>query len=381
MTALAERPTFVDGQVVAAADLDGSVDYARDSLARHLRVQHLWGIVSGLELSGEERQTQNGDPYVEVTVGAGLAVDGNGRAILVGEPARLSESTFDQLNVAIADPEARYPVFLVGLDRAAASAAAGRVGRCGGGGAGRVAEAWEIVFERPGADLDLDAQPAPAVGDGPGDGSGNRWRLLLGFVQWQASLSRFTAVSGSADGVGRTYAGLRAGSVCAAAGRLRLVGGDRFEDGAPALVLEAGDEGGLSFGLQDASGRVSPVLTVDGSGNLEVTGKIRGALSGTVQVESGLATDGLLLPAGKADQVAHYQVTPLFGPPPASLPAPPAGEQWVGHPLECRVVDGRVRSRFRWVLTDGSDQQVRFNPCQYTVLFHTADEDGEEGGS
>ena len=113
---LGRRAVFSEGQIVAAADLNHVVEHARATQARHERYLHLPGIAEGLALTGEPRQTSGGQDYVEVTAGAGLAVDGTGRHLVVAEPEKLSADRFDQLNVAINDPEAYYPVFLTGRD-------------------------------------------------------------------------------------------------------------------------------------------------------------------------------------------------------------------------------------------------------------------------
>ena len=47
------RATFFEGQVVSGADLNLTVSYDRDAAARHLRLQHTWGIVTGLEMTLE----------------------------------------------------------------------------------------------------------------------------------------------------------------------------------------------------------------------------------------------------------------------------------------------------------------------------------------
>lgn len=379
-----ERATFFEGQVVGAADLNHTVAYGRDALARHQRSQHLWGIVTGLELAGEKRTTPGGDPYVDVAAAPGLAIDGTGRAIVVVEEARLSDALFDQLNVAIADPEAYYPVFLEGRDREATGGAVAAVGRCERGGATRIAEGWEITFGRSGDELDLDLQQTIEVGDGAGAGG---WRILLGFVQWDAALARFKAVKDEVEGVGRRYAGVRAGEVQGAGGKLVLRSGARNEDGAPALEITSADDGLLAFGPQDASGRVTPVLKVDTAGNLEVTGKIVGALAGGVQVESGVATDGMLLPlpAGIKQKavddgkvVLQVHVTPRYQEV-TLTPAPPAGERWLPTPIECRVEGRRVFSRVRWRRTGAAPppDQERSGACDYTLMaFPAGDEEG-----
>jgi len=94
----------------------------RSQQARHERFLHLWGIASGLDVTGKEKQTAAGTKYQEITLSPGVAIDGTGREIVVPEAERLSDDLFDQLNVAIADKDAWYPVFLIGRDEPAPGA-------------------------------------------------------------------------------------------------------------------------------------------------------------------------------------------------------------------------------------------------------------------
>jgi len=376
-----ERARFFESQVISAADLNHAGAYDRDALARHQRSQHLWGIATGLELAGEKRTTPGGDPYVDIAVAPGLAIDGTGRAIVVWEEAQVSDALFDQFNIDTGKAGVFYPVFLEGRDREVAAGGTA-VGRCASGGTSRIAEGWEITFGRPGDELDLDLQQTVAVGDGTGAGG---WRILLGFVEWDSTLRRFKSVKDEADGVGRRYAGVRAGEVEGAGGRLVLRSGARSVDGAPALEITAADDGLLAFGPQDALGRVTPVLTVDTAGNLEVTGKIVGALAGGVQVESGVATDGMLLPlpAGikqaavdDGSVVLQVHVTPHFQEV-VLAPAPPANHRWLPTPIECRVEGRRVFARFRWRRTDnGTPDQELPGTCDYTLMAFPSKEGG-----
>src|SRR5215813_11634426 len=108
-----ERPIFFENQILGAADLTATVEYDRGQQARHNRYVHLWGIAGGLELAGKDKETSTGEKYQEITLSPGMAIDGTGREIVVPEAEQLSEDLFDQRNVAIADPDARYPVFLI----------------------------------------------------------------------------------------------------------------------------------------------------------------------------------------------------------------------------------------------------------------------------
>src|SRR5262245_47631178 len=118
-----QRPLFFEGQILGALDLEAALEYARGQDARHERYLHTWGIASGLKLSPTPKQLELPGgvtvDYVEVLLSPGVAVDGHGREIVVPEERRLSEDDFDQLNVAINDPAALYPVLLIGRDRPA----------------------------------------------------------------------------------------------------------------------------------------------------------------------------------------------------------------------------------------------------------------------
>src|SRR5258706_15969369 len=141
------RPSFYEGEVLPAADLTATVDYARDQMARHERLLHSWGIVNGLALAGTGKSlsvpSSGGGTttikYVEVTLRAGAAIDGSGREIVVPEDAVLGEDQF-----AVADPSdttgtTMYPVFLVGKD-APAPAAQSLSGLCEQGLSTRIDE-------------------------------------------------------------------------------------------------------------------------------------------------------------------------------------------------------------------------------------------------
>ncbi|MFE2449101.1 hypothetical protein ACFXDF_44970, partial [Streptomyces sp. NPDC059426] len=112
------RPAFHEGQVLSAADLSATVEYARAGAARHARHLHEWGIVEGLGLATEPRTDPlTGVRHVEVSVSAGIAVDGTGREVVVTEPVVLRESDFEEVNGADQSTDEPYPVFLTAADR------------------------------------------------------------------------------------------------------------------------------------------------------------------------------------------------------------------------------------------------------------------------
>ena len=379
------RPVFFEGQILAAADLEATVDHARGESARDRRYLHTPGIAEGLALTGRER-TSGDTKFKEVTLSAGVAIDRTGRQVVLAADTRLDETLFDELRVEVAVTSAEeppwYPVFVRGVDTEAPAQAMAGVS-CGTTAPTRVTESAEITFGRPGQELDLDAGEPPEPADGPGDPRGTL--ILVGYVQWQAP--HFTKVELQPPGKIRPrYAGVRADEVVARAGVLSLRSGE--EAGQPALVLDQAAGGSLLFGLQNASGGVIPAFTVDAQGNLTTEGKIRSAAPpGTVQVQSGVATDGVILPLPpgikpedvEGDKVAlHTHLTPRF---PGGLPPPPpSGVTWVAAiPLECRLEEPsrRVHCVFRWLPTSGPFED-RPGACDYLVMATVPPEEKEQ---
>jgi hypothetical protein len=374
-----QRPTFFEGQIIAAADLNATVESARVGLAQHERYLHLPGIAEGLKLAATERQTLSGDTYQDVTVTPGLAVDGNGRHLSLTEAERLSEDVFDQANVAISDPAARYPVFLIGRDDIPVTSGAPQLA-CYGNAPTRVIEIADIGFGRVDEAADPHNIATDDIAAGP-DAEGAPWRVLLGFVQWNAAIKRFASIADQSDGVGRAYVGVRADEVVAKGGRLALRSAAKGENGKAVVEIDGSADGELRFGAQNSSGTVVPVFTVNAKGDVFAAGKIAGAEGGP-QFQSGSAFDGTLLPLPPgvtADQVAqgkvtvHAQVTLHLGAsifPPLPL-APPlgAGHRWLMSPIECRVdEDRRVHCRVVWTRTDAAaPPQIRLGVCDYTL--------------
>ncbi|GHH66641.1 hypothetical protein GCM10017673_12530 [Streptosporangium violaceochromogenes] len=341
------RPEFHEGQVLAAADLSATVAHARGVAARQARYLHEWGIAEGLELVTASRT----DPltrarYVEVSVAAGMAVDGTGREVVVAEPVVLRESDFEDVNGADSPTGEPYPVFLTSADREPSRPAT--AGSCGGAaGRTRVEETHQVLFGRLGDERLVADQRPPEVGAAPADPPA-RWLVLLGYVRWTDG--HFTGVETEARGVARRYAGVRADTVSARAGTLTLRTGPAVQEGGPALVLSGGDPPSLVFGLYRGNGAVDPLMTVAANGNLSVQGSFSGRISvGSVLVQTGTATDGMLLPLPPGvtpEQVAdgravlHVQVTPRV---PRTR-----SESALYSPVEATVdADRRVRCRVR----------------------------------
>ncbi|GLY40036.1 hypothetical protein Amsp01_060590 [Amycolatopsis sp. NBRC 101858] len=322
------RPEFHEGQVLAAADLAATVSYARAAAVRHARLAHEWGIADGLALTTENRtDPATGARFVEVSVQAGLAVDGTGREIVVPAPVVLSEADFEAVNGADGPTSEPYPVFLTAADRA--RPATGPASCAGSAGPSRVEESYQILFKRLGDERLVADQQPPAVNAAPA-APPVPWLVLLGFVQWTAG--HFTAAVPEARDVGPRFAGVRADTVAARSGSLSLRTRPLAGEGEPALVLSGSDTPALVYGLYRGTGQVDPLMTVESNGNLTIAGSFSGRISaGSVLATSGSATDGMVLPlpAGVTpEEVAdgrvslHVYVTPRIPPSGAGLTVP-----------------------------------------------------------
>jgi hypothetical protein len=365
------RPIFSDGAILAADDLSTLETEGRDRDARHARHLHLPGVASGLQLH-EEPRTPTGSPaYVEITLRAGYAIDGTGRELVVAADMPVSPDRFQQQNLSPQTEPGQtvtlwHPVFVRGLDTNAASNTA-MLGCQGGAGGGRVAEEVEIEFGRPGDAVV--AQPVPGPDAGPGDGS---WRVLVGFVRFDTAIGQFVRSAASADGVTVSGAGARAGLVAGQFGRVELRGQAAADSGVPALILETQPDPSLVFGTHTGSGTVSPLLTVDASGNLEIQGAVKAkGQVGSVLVVGGAAYDGtvLPLPAGVDQATVDSGGIELFISVSPRLPASGPSNAVFFTTVECRVdADRRVVCWGNWIGPALSNKVVTPISCDYLVL-------------
>ena len=357
-----ERPIFYEGQILSAADLDLSVEYARGRDAREARYRQLWGIVTGLALRKVDRRDASSNTYVDVFVSPGGAIAGTGRELFVGVEERLSEDLFDQLSVFSGQSDDWHPVFVVGRDEPQ-RASTSLTGRCATGQASRVVEGYEVRFGRPGDETTL--LDPPALTDDENDAP--PWPVLLGFVKWNPALGargRFIdARSKNDDGVGPRYAGVQADEVAARGGLLALRSRPVGQASAPALILdEASQTETLRVGLQDAKGAFQPLMALDKSGNLTLAGAIKPTVPSEVKLTSGVVSDGMEvpLPTGVTAQnvasggvLVHVSVTPVLEKP-ASV-----GANHRPLVVECGVDDQRrVRCRIVWFELGGTPNQV-----------------------
>jgi hypothetical protein len=362
------RPIFFEGQVLAAADLEATVEHARGEAARDRRTLHTPGIATGLVLTGKDRTTASGERFQEVTLSAGIAIDRTGRQIVLAADTRLDEQLFIDQGVQVKrDPGVLYPVFVRGRD---VPAPADPGAACGTTGPTRMTESAEIEFGRPGSELEINNGEPPE----PADGVSNPSELvLIGFVQWDGVLERFRRAVLEADGIGPSFAGALADEVVARDGLLTLR--SRRGRDKPALAIDEADGGFLAFGPQDSKGRVIPAFKVDTKGNITTQGKISSAASpGAVQVQSGVITDGVILPLPRevkpedvaAGRVAlHVHLTPRMGGDP-----PSTSSLWIAVPFECRLdeTSRRVLCRNRWFNSNTPPDVVDLPAaCDYLV--------------
>jgi hypothetical protein len=169
-------------------------------------------------------------------------------------------------------------------------------------------------------------------------------------VQWEYTLQKFLDVGMNDQGTTPRYAGVQADEVAARGGQLVLRSRPRNQAGAPAVVIDGATPGAEEFryGFQDAGGLVQPVFRITAKGDVIATGQIQGAVAagGSLQVQSGTATDGVILPLppgvtedmvkpGKA--AFHVLLTP-------SIPLRPAdatGGDWGCVPIGVGIDDQR----------------------------------------
>jgi hypothetical protein len=378
------RPTFYEGEILPAADLTASVDAARGQMARHDRYVHRWGIVSGLELVGTDATTGS-QAYKTVALKSGIAIDGTGREIVVPADTPLVPSEFQ--SIINPKPGIWYPVFLTGQDQPAPPSS-NLTGTCNSSLPTKIQENAAIDYGSPGAEINLDLQTAPVITDGPADGtSSDPWRVLLGFVSWSTGgLVQFADVKDTSpdSNIGRRYVGVTAAAVVSEGGAVRLATHPTDFTGQTAVMaLEVHEDnsGELVFGKQNPDGTITKVLTISSKGDITADGKVTGAVTpGSMQVQSGIAADGMTLPlpigidlaSVKAGKVTLFiQVTPRIDP----LQAPTSGGPYLQLPYECYVDDAyQVHSRAQWWNGTAAVSALPLFPalCDYTVIASVA---------
>jgi len=374
------RPSFYEGQVLSAADLDLGQEYGRAALARHERYLHTPGIAAGLELTVDDSTG-----VVQVKLSAGMAIDSTGRQIVVDREETLAPEDLDSQGVLIpADTDTAvkqedrpwHPVFLNAHDESATPPSLAR--GCGSGAQpNRMKETYGFSYGFPG-------EPAgdgtiADVSDGPQPSA--TARVLIGYVQWDGVDNFKDARAAPPKNPPTPYAGVRADEVVARGGTLALRADLGTHDRRPALILD-GDKGGeMRFGLQNEAGEIVTVFSVDSAGNLTLSGVIKGPIGDkSVWAESGTVTDGMQIPLpvgvpqDKVDSgqiVLHITVSPRC----TGESRPPSGGAgtFIREPFECRVDGRRVYCRDRWFdVANLTSPTIHPASCDYVIVASTA---------
>jgi hypothetical protein len=378
------RPSFYEGQVLSAADLDLGQEYGRAALSRHERYLHTPGIATGLELRVDESTGA-----VQVRLSAGMAIDATGRQIVVDREETLSPEELDSQGVLIpadTDPAVKqddrpwHPVFLSARDESATPPSFTR--GCGSNAQpNRTNESYAISFGFPGEEAGNGT--VAEISDGPQPSASAR--VLIGYVQWDGATNFAKAEAMPPNNPPTPYAGVRADEVVARSGALAIradLGQTRAKR--PALVMDGENGGEMRFGLQDDKGKVVKVFSVDAAGNLFLSGAITGPIGkNSMWAESGTVFDGMLipLPAGvPQDQVAagqivlHVTVSPRRT---ADLRPPGVSTgTFIKEAFECRVEGRRAFVRDRWFsvssLATLAAPTLVPAACDYVIVASTA---------
>ncbi len=295
------RVRYREGQTLRAVDLAAEQADRIAMRRRHNIGPHRWGIVTGLALS-----TQDGN----LLVGAGMAIDGYGRELIVPEVVSVSlEEIFKQL-----DSNALTAWLLYSL----AAETPPQHGRwdCGPGQHSRWREEArlrllpvepDVVIDArapadvPMADLDFGAEQTPP------DSPDAEWPVYLGRVESDGS-------SCSVNIANRPFVGARAEMVTAPSGRARMqVGSQTF-----------GDRRRFAIGLPDATGAWMDRLAIDLDGNMTVRGDT--TLSEGDLIIEPPATTALTTPPGPCDSPrgGETQEPPALGVEFEPMTSPPA---------------------------------------------------------
>lgn len=242
-----DRPAFREGQVLAASDLQLTVDYPRGELETHASVAHTSGVVDGLTFDIVNAVAPSTGTTVYVT--AGLAVDGLGRQLSLATPLPLATAALSGL------PAGPYPAYVWYTEAPVASLATS-LDPCRTASGDRTRE-------------------TPAVGVFASDAlarAANPNAVCLGYLAWDGT-SALQTYSGSEPSV-RQGGGVRVHEIVAAEG---------------AVLAHAEDTSATTFSVKGtlcaiaADDGTAPVLAVPG-GALEFSAARSAAAASTISL-------------------------------------------------------------------------------------------------
>ena len=359
MAQYATRPAFAEGQLLAAADLTLLANNPRAMAERHNRFVHRWGIVSGLTLSAEDAKDAGGNAFKKVSLEPGIAIDGEGRELLVAQKLLLDPAQLQRAIGPSIGEDVLYPAFIASqLQQALGASEAASAGPCASqSGPAKIEEAVQVIFQPAGEELSdqkasaLSASPAPDGGFAP-------WLVFVGYVKWSAAAQAFADIDAVAATRFRPAVGVNAGVIAGDSSRILLHPAAAPTAGDAALEISQTSDGPtLVFGsFQSALVPLDPLVSINSKGDMTVKGTIVGKTTGnTVLVQSGIASDGMVLPlpAGVTDaQVTagtarvHVQLSPHIDPSGSPDPA----MDFAALVQECRADSARqVHCRICWV--------------------------------
>lgn len=143
-----ERPSFFDGQLLAASDLAAIYDFHREVRWLHNRALHAWGIAVGLDATGAK-----GDRAITIT--PGYAIDCLGHDIVLARTTTIGVPPI--AGAPAGGPATRYlTVSYAADDQLAVSESRG--GSCGAEGAVRRDEAPLVRWQDPADVTSADAR-------------------------------------------------------------------------------------------------------------------------------------------------------------------------------------------------------------------------------
>jgi hypothetical protein len=241
------RVRYVERMVLSATDLEADDAYRLSARRRHDLAGHDWGILFGLALIGAADGSR-------VHLQPGVALDGFGREIVVGDPV--------DVDMSWAGGKASPSGVDVWLVWARAPDESAHVGRwdCGPGRNDRWRDEPRLRVTPATAKPDAwSLVPESALAVAPGQVSTNEpdqvWPVFLGRID----------PHGTPDPAGRIYAALRGEMVVAASGTARLTLGSDAAD--PNLRF--------AVAVADAGGAFANRLMIDRDGNSTVRRRLR----------------------------------------------------------------------------------------------------------
>ena len=273
-----DRPAFAEGQLLAAADLELTVDYARDALEAHDQIAHVPGVIDGMTLVLQP----NVPPAAgnAAFVAPGFAVDGNGRQIHIVTPMPIVSDPL------AGQPSNPYPAYVWYSERPLTPIRA--IDPCGTV-VNRVRENVNVGVFPSAADA-LAEQPAA---------------VCLGTLQWNAANAGFDANPNASTG--RERGGVRAGVIVAPEHVVAVTAEDQ---GATTFTVE-----GTLVAAPSADGTAPGVTIAGGALALESPDGTKGV---TLHYEVANTTGNALVvdlgsdDAGSAFVVENKSKTPLL---------------------------------------------------------------------